>query len=122
MNKQIEKMAWDLCDIPRHPSIKSCEQCGNKDCLAMYYARRAYDNGYRKSTDVAREIFDTLHKEIVYAIKHNVAVREERVKKHGVNPYDDSICVACTAKNFALDGIDCFIASQRQKYESEGVE
>lgn len=46
--KQIEEMAWDLCDIPKHPSIKSCEQCGNKCCHAMYYAERAYNAGYRK--------------------------------------------------------------------------
>ena len=46
--KQIEKMAWDLCDIPKHPSIKSCEQCGNKHCHAMYYAERAYNADYRK--------------------------------------------------------------------------
>lgn len=46
--KQIEEMAWELCDIPRHPNIKSCEQCGNKHCHAMYYAERAYNAGYRK--------------------------------------------------------------------------
>ena len=57
MKKQIEEMAWDLCDIPMHPSIKSCEQCGNKRCHAMYYAKRAYNASYRKASDVAREIF-----------------------------------------------------------------
>lgn len=31
---QIEELAWVLCDIPKHPSIKSCEQCGNKHCHA----------------------------------------------------------------------------------------
>lgn len=51
MEKQIEEMAWDLCDIPRHPSIKSCEQCGNKHCHAMYYAERACDAGYRKQKE-----------------------------------------------------------------------
>lgn len=48
MEKQIEEMAWELCDIPRHPNIKSCEQCGNKHCHAMYYAERAINAGYRK--------------------------------------------------------------------------
>lgn len=48
---QIEEMDWDLCDIPKHPSIKSCEQCGNKRCLAMYYAERAYNAGYRKQSE-----------------------------------------------------------------------
>ena len=49
--QQIEEMAWDLCDIPKHSSIKSCEQCGNKHCHAMYYAERAYTEGYRKQSD-----------------------------------------------------------------------
>ena len=49
--KQIEEMAWDLCDIPKHPSIKLCEQCGNKHCHAMYYAERAYNAGYRKQSE-----------------------------------------------------------------------
>ena len=58
--KQIEEMAWNLCDIPTHPSIKSCEQCGNKHCHAMYYAERAYNAGYRKVSEVAREIFEEI--------------------------------------------------------------
>lgn len=64
MKKQIEEMAWDLCDIPMHPSIKSCEQCGNKRCHAMYYAKRAYNASYRKASDVAREIFAEMEKTI----------------------------------------------------------
>lgn len=55
MQKQIEEMAWDLCDIPRHPSIKSCEQCGNKRCHAMYYAERAYNANYRKQEWISVE-------------------------------------------------------------------
>ena len=54
--KQIEEMAWDLCDIPKHPSIKSCEQCGNKHCHAMYYAERAYNAGYRKQSENVIEL------------------------------------------------------------------
>lgn len=49
--KQIEEMAWKLCDIPCHPNITSCEQCGNKRCHAMYYAERAYNAGYRKQVE-----------------------------------------------------------------------
>ena len=53
--EQIEEMAWDLCDIPKHPSIKSCEQCGNKHCHALYYAERAYNAGYRKQEWISVE-------------------------------------------------------------------
>ena len=49
--KQIEELAWDLCDIPRHPSIKSCDECGNKHCHAIYYAKRAINKGYRKQIE-----------------------------------------------------------------------
>ena len=77
MNKYIEEMAWDLCDIPKHPSIKSCEQCGNKHCLAMYYAKRACNNGYRKASDVAREIFE----EVMQASESGVADAEGTVNR-----------------------------------------
>ena len=49
--KQIEELAWDLCDIPRHPSIKSCDECGSKHCHAIYYAERAINKGYRKQSE-----------------------------------------------------------------------
>ena len=49
--KQIEEMAWDLCDIPTHPSFHSCKECGGKHCHAKYYAKRAYNAGYRKQSD-----------------------------------------------------------------------
>ena len=48
--QMIEEMAWDLCDIPKHPSIKSCEECGSKNCHATYYAERAISKGYRKQS------------------------------------------------------------------------
>ena len=49
--QMIEEMAWDLCDIPKHPSIKSCEECGSKNCHATYYAERAINKGYRKQSE-----------------------------------------------------------------------
>lgn len=50
--KQIEEMAWEICDIPRHDSYKSCKECNcYGKCHAMYYAKRAYDAGYSKQRD-----------------------------------------------------------------------
>lgn len=50
--KHIEEMAWDICDIPRHPSYKSCMDCNcYAKCHAMYYAKRAHDAGYRKQVE-----------------------------------------------------------------------
>ena len=50
--KQIEEMAWEICDIPRHDSYKSCKDCNcYGKCHAMYYAKRAYEVGYRKQIE-----------------------------------------------------------------------
>lgn len=51
MKEQIRQMAWDLCDIPKHPSIKSCDECGGRHCHATYYAERAINEGYRKQRE-----------------------------------------------------------------------
>ena len=59
--KQIEEMAWDLCDIPMHPSIHSCKECGGKHCHAQYYAERAYNAGYRKMPENIGEFSDGYH-------------------------------------------------------------
>lgn len=111
MNKQIEEMAWDLCDIPKHPSIRSCEQCGNKHCLAMYYAKRAYNNGYRKSSDVAREIFEEFKTEMRSRL-HSV---DELYKKDPDDFYGGQTW-AYSAAIFALENII------EKKYESEGAD
>ena len=116
MNEQIEEMEKVI-----NCAVFADFRDGHGVCIKTI-SEHLYNADYRKASDVAKEIFDTLHKEIVDAMKNNIAVRIERVEKYGVNPYDDPICMACTAKNFALDGIDCFIASQRKKYESEGEE
>lgn len=50
--KQIDEMAWDMCDIPKHPSITSCEKCNcHGKCQPMYYATRAYNTDYRKQSE-----------------------------------------------------------------------
>ena len=49
--KQIYEIAWDLCDIPKHPDIKSCEECKGCACHAKYYAERVYNAGYRKQKE-----------------------------------------------------------------------
>lgn len=53
MNKQIEEMARD---IQLNMSIKP----NPKETPAHQLARLMYEDGYRKSTDVAREIFEEI--------------------------------------------------------------
>ena len=57
-DKQIEEMAKTVCHLDR-----TCDQCMTSfECKAMTYAKRFYDNGYRKASDVAREIFEEIEK------------------------------------------------------------
>jgi hypothetical protein len=51
--KQIEKMAKNVCHLDR-----TCDECMTSfECKAMMYAKRFYNAGYRKASEVAREIF-----------------------------------------------------------------
>ena len=55
-DKQIEEMAKSVCHLDR-----TCDECMTSfECKAMMYAKRFYDAGYRKASDVARNIFGNL--------------------------------------------------------------
>jgi hypothetical protein len=59
MNKQIEEMAAEV--------MGGCEECSKCplafDCKAYEYATKFYNAGYRKASEVAREIFAEIEKE-----------------------------------------------------------
>lgn len=56
-DKKIEEMAKIVCHLDR-----TCDECMTSfDCKAMMYAKRFYGAGYRKSADVAREIFANIN-------------------------------------------------------------
>ena len=51
--KKIEEMAKAVCHLDR-----TCDECMTSfECKAMLYAKRFYNAGYRKASDVAEEIF-----------------------------------------------------------------
>ena len=89
--KQIEEMAWGMCDIPKHPSIKSCAECNcYGKCQAMYYAKRSYNAGYHKQNEEykkriinQREELHRLNKRIFDLIQSREAWKKkaERVGK-----------------------------------------
>ena len=55
---EIEEMAKTVCHLDR-----TCDQCMTSfECKAMTYAKRFYDNGYRKASEVAREIIEEAEK------------------------------------------------------------
>ena len=62
-DKQIEEMAIVLTD----GGCKSCDGCSYNDrfnCLPIYSAELLYNAGYRKASDVAREIFEEIDRMI----------------------------------------------------------
>ena len=56
MNKQIEGMARIICKTTSNRG--NCEKCGfNKQCSKFEDATNLYNNGYRKASEVAADIF-----------------------------------------------------------------
>ena len=62
MNKQIEDLAECLIEIQRNfdeycgKPCRECDLCGVLNCESHYKAEALYNAGYRKASDVAREI------------------------------------------------------------------
>ena len=64
-DNQIEEMAkamHDGCSI-----VKATNQCRGEDCLDCG-AVTLYEKGYRKASDVAREIFEEIEKVVGYTL------------------------------------------------------
>ncbi len=63
-DKHIEEMAKDVC--PLIEEYETCEKCdakldiGDEPCLYKCMAKAFYNAGYRKASDVAREIFEEI--------------------------------------------------------------
>ena len=61
MNKQIEEMTKVICHAPTCEIRKNGGTC-YKYCKAYIYAFRAINAGYRKASEVAREILEAIKK------------------------------------------------------------
>jgi hypothetical protein len=73
-DKQIEEMAKAICHAPTCEIRKNGGTC-YKYCKAYIYAFRAVNAGYRKASDVAREIFEEIEKwASVFPIENNCAI------------------------------------------------
>jgi hypothetical protein len=56
MQNEIEQMAKAVCHLDR-----TCDECMTSfECKAMMYAKRFYEAGYRKTSDIASEIFEEI--------------------------------------------------------------
>ena len=106
MNNQIEEIVALMCG-----ERKSCKACksgnpnANAYCRIEHYAEALYNAGYRKTEDVAREIFEEIEK----LLKNQEAVTENaRVKE--------------VADWIFHDYLPRKLAELKKKYESEGAE
>lgn len=102
MNKQIEEMAKELCS----DCNRSCAVCNDRDYCISYRAYSGlYNAGYRKSTDVAREIFEEIEK----FLKSQEALSEnKRLKEVGDWIFHEYL--------------PSQLAELKKKYESEGAD
>lgn len=89
MNEQIEEMAKSLCKVAHYDF---CKDTACHICPVKPFAVKMYDEDYRKSSDVARDIFGNL-------------------KILGYIDFDGNFCIRK----------DSFEALEKQ-YESEGAE
>ena len=76
--KQIEEMSWEICYIPRldsYNSYKSCDDCNcYGKCHAMYYAKRAYEAGYRKQVEG----------EWIETVEHKTSLLKSSIRKEKI--------------------------------------
>lgn len=68
-------------------------------------------------SEVARDIFEQIHREIAEAIKSNVRAIDERQEKYNI--YEDDFIHRCYGKIDALRGIDAFITELKEKCAKE---
>ena len=115
-DKQIEEMANDLAKICPDLVENSCGQVNCVTHLTLSLSKM----GYRKSTDVAREIFEEIEAEMEAAIDSNYRAKREH-KNHSVIPNYDNFDAMCDGKIYAMRGLLDFIAELKKKYtEGEG--
>lgn len=114
-DKQIKEMAQyvcersddDICTLDR-------KQCDLK-CTSGDIAKYLYDKGYRKTSDVAREIIDELSS---YC---DAKRREARDKSnYAMLNYNNEEIRIWLNRQRAYEDVESKIAELKKKYESEG--
>ena len=137
-DKQIDEMAKimnECCNVyddqGRHIRNKcgECEEWSDDNhCCCSYNQKQAealYTAGYRKASDVAREIFEEIDREICLALESNYKARDHRqmiVIAHGSSTIDREFIEYVSGKIDALRGINDFIAELKNKCTEEGNE
>lgn len=92
-----------------------CRACGTDDAISMLDSAPTANVAPR--SEVSREIFEQIHREIAEAIKSNVRAIDERQEKYNI--YEDDFIHRCYGKIDALRGIDGFITELKEKCVKE---
>ena len=103
MEKQIEEMVVLMCgERKKHKSCKGCKSGNlnaNAYCRIEHYAEALYNAGYRKASDVVKEIF-------------------EEIERIAMSKIDGDLSIAVLNDTYYIEAID----ELKKKYESEGQE
>ena len=111
--KQIEEMAKYLETIfPTKGIVGGIPIKIKHDYRA--YAKLIYTAGYRNASEVAREIFEEIEKEIELALDSNCKVKRD------AQDDNDSLVMYVEGKIDCLRGLLGFLAELKKKYTEEG--
>ena len=77
-------------------------------------AQNLYNMGYRKASEVAREIFEEIEKEIELALECNYKIKRDA---HDDN---EGLVIYVDGKIDCLRGLTDFVAELKKKYTEEG--
>ena len=114
-DKQIEEMAKVIKSSLDGLGSGNFNFTGNE--ISAMFAKSLYNAGYRKASEVAREIFEELLKDITHGLEIARSTRKKflhNIERNNiwVYHYDGEIK--------ALEGMECLIAELKKKYTEEG--
>ena len=108
-DKQIDEMYKD---------VKCIHRCfledDDFDYLDEYIAVKLYKKGYRKSTDLAREIFEEIEGNILHIVNHKFI---ECQRHHEHNSYTQMLQAQISVLRILLN----YIAELKKKYAEEDL-
>ena len=110
-DKQIEEMAKLICSTCQR-ELDPCS--GEKPCRsAIAESNDLYNAGYRKASDVAREIFEEIEEEIKLALEINKEEKDKLINSF----FSFSLLRSLDSKIEVLQAASKFIAKLKMKYE-----
>lgn len=109
-NEQIEEMAREICS--EYDCIVPCQSCayyGYANCRNVWSAEKLYIAGYRKASEVAREIFAEIQAEIKAALDSNYKALPKV-------ELSEELWSCVRGRIDCLQGLEDFIEKLKKKY------